>query len=1035
MSTLDEHIPGPRKSIRFFNGRLLTGTDLTTEQQTIYEQDLRRGVAIGAGVVSGLEVTVAPDSTVAAAAVEVTAGRGLAPSGQWLELSTDTRVSLTVPTVTPPAPRTDWRRCDAEASDAPSTTPSSTAPELFVLTLRWNPADSATLARVLQADRANDPCAIDHVLEGVSFRLVRMTAAQALVRAEAVPAARLRNVVAHLCYGSREVPAESSSDAPDTARAIEAMRATEELDACEVPLAVIGWTAAAGITWVDMWAARRRPTPPRTHTALERSTGPRASAEAEARLLQFQVQLEGTTTPTSTAATRRIGVARDTCAFVPPAGALPAAWNTTNAWRHFFGADMVPAQPIQCDAALLPSLLSTVSAEAAIPTVSTGTTVPAVDIYLARREGEAGDVVLAYARSTFGRVLVTVTGITSTSLAASLKIRFTSGDGLRSWDGDRLDDLYSPAPNPALNVWVSPNLRPGTYTVSVVSTTVSSTPTTVTVIGGRVGPASMAVTPIVGDIRVFVEGDKETSVTSILATRTGHATRTATPNGSSWLITGVAIGPWSVQGFGVNRYGTAATEIETAQVSAGARVDVTLRFDVMTEPPDNWVTFPWEGRLKERIKLSMIGTTYTLDTEADAWEVKGFRTTSEERKAAKAGNPTSGKQRKRAGKSTAQGKRVDYIEHESYGGKGQVSQGDTLVDILDGHQSGTWVSWATAPEEVQDWLDAWKAWLVATERNSVTRRAIQKARPSIELPSGKTITQLADTSSAPKQPEVWCVFGPARIPAVVTRSRFQLPTHDYVPDDWRDFMRKVAVVEELPWESIDEAASWPTKYLEELLPRPTVGPDDYYEAAYASIEDRAVQVQENLEYVTGVNAEVLHATGGNLTLLANSSPAMLESLGLSSFQAMVLLDSARSAADTGSWSLTEGGLTHGAALADAGFRSVGDVAGADTGRIAEALGVSEAEAAAVKRDAQGQLVNGVIEEVAAPVKRAAAAAPSEAAEVDLTTISAGTAGVSKEVASAGVRAKERLGVVTSALGETLGLSRLEVPTKITLKQP
>ncbi|HEV2764879.1 MAG TPA: hypothetical protein VGV38_17995, partial [Pyrinomonadaceae bacterium] len=82
------------KSTNFFNGRLLTATDLKTDQQANRQGRRRLGRAVGEGVVSGLEVTEVTASPGKAPVLEVSPGLALNRSGQTLALTSKARVEL-----------------------------------------------------------------------------------------------------------------------------------------------------------------------------------------------------------------------------------------------------------------------------------------------------------------------------------------------------------------------------------------------------------------------------------------------------------------------------------------------------------------------------------------------------------------------------------------------------------------------------------------------------------------------------------------------------------------------------------------------------------------------------------------------------------------------------------------------------------------------------------------------------------------------------------------------------------------------------
>src|SRR5258708_32897589 len=82
------------RSVHFFNGRLLTGEDLTSEQRGQRAVHELLGESIGDGLVRGLEVAIDDSSTIAAPVVRVTGGVAVNPHGDPLYLPRDTQVQL-----------------------------------------------------------------------------------------------------------------------------------------------------------------------------------------------------------------------------------------------------------------------------------------------------------------------------------------------------------------------------------------------------------------------------------------------------------------------------------------------------------------------------------------------------------------------------------------------------------------------------------------------------------------------------------------------------------------------------------------------------------------------------------------------------------------------------------------------------------------------------------------------------------------------------------------------------------------------------
>src|SRR5437867_13373721 len=85
---------GGIRTARFFNGRLLTGKDLTREQEARRDADRRIGRANGEGVACGLEVTRDGERALPAAPVlRVSAGPAVNRAGGAVPAEADTGVA------------------------------------------------------------------------------------------------------------------------------------------------------------------------------------------------------------------------------------------------------------------------------------------------------------------------------------------------------------------------------------------------------------------------------------------------------------------------------------------------------------------------------------------------------------------------------------------------------------------------------------------------------------------------------------------------------------------------------------------------------------------------------------------------------------------------------------------------------------------------------------------------------------------------------------------------------------------------------
>ena len=85
-------LDGMRVRPRYFDGRFLTGTDLTRDQDYIDQRQSDLARATGTGVVAGLQVQLLDG--VAGRIVQISAGQGITPSGDLVLIGTTRQISL-----------------------------------------------------------------------------------------------------------------------------------------------------------------------------------------------------------------------------------------------------------------------------------------------------------------------------------------------------------------------------------------------------------------------------------------------------------------------------------------------------------------------------------------------------------------------------------------------------------------------------------------------------------------------------------------------------------------------------------------------------------------------------------------------------------------------------------------------------------------------------------------------------------------------------------------------------------------------------
>lgn len=302
----------------FFNGRLLTGEAMTDEQRAQRTANELLARAVGDGVAYGLEVsrTTLLD-TIDRPVVTVKSGVAINRRGEILLLAADTQVQLVRPADPVPAPNTIFRAC----------TPVSTGTYIadagvYLLTLSSVRAGNG-LTQVSGLGDTPAGCNVKYIVDAVELRLLELPVDDATLG----DIARLRNRVAYQCYGAEHIadyardPFNASSG-PHTL--LDDVTAFTD---CDVPLAILYWTATGGIQWIDLWAVRRRIT---THeNALPPLLDDTRIAVAEAMREQFRAQLQSIA-PSSAY------VASTNFRWLPPAGLLPL---TSGSGATGFSAD------------------------------------------------------------------------------------------------------------------------------------------------------------------------------------------------------------------------------------------------------------------------------------------------------------------------------------------------------------------------------------------------------------------------------------------------------------------------------------------------------------------------------------------------------------------------------------------------------------------------------------------------------------------------------------------------------------------------
>jgi hypothetical protein len=340
---------GGISSVNFFNGRLLTGKDLSREQAARREADRRYGLAHGEGIAFGLDVERdTTRSKEGGPVLRIASGLAVNRRGQALRLTVDASVALTR-RFGAAATTCTFAECKPIAGGA-----YVAGAGVYVLTIA--PAESAEgRAPTNGLDPSNVRCNTDATVEGLQFRLHSVP--QEEYRALGTDQPWFRNVLAYRCFG-QQVNASRFDDlldaAPRQANLLETLQATTLTDH-DVPLALLYITGGSTIAFIDTWSVRR---------SLSRASADawtslvddRRLAVGQAMLLQFQRQMLDTASPAGELGSM---TARSHFRYLPPAGviAVPREVDATDTAATRFFAGMTYRGPAFINAARVEDLI------------------------------------------------------------------------------------------------------------------------------------------------------------------------------------------------------------------------------------------------------------------------------------------------------------------------------------------------------------------------------------------------------------------------------------------------------------------------------------------------------------------------------------------------------------------------------------------------------------------------------------------------------------------------------------------------------
>lgn len=298
----------------FFNGRLLTGEAMSAEQkaQQVAHELLAQG--LGDGVAWGLDVLVSTAlNTVDAPVVTVKAGTAISRRGDLLFLKEDTDLQLVRPTTASAATQKKIFNTCLPPQQGTYVTDAG----VYLLTIA--PITVGDQLAPVSGLGGSGSCNVKYRVNAVEFRLIELPISNDVLN----DTGRMRNRVAYACFGIDDVPdfaLDPVDESDEAATLLDAVGSTHLTD-CDVPLAVMYWSATTGIQFIDMWAVRRRLTRSRSAAAFPPYSD-RRLARTEAMVLQFHDQVSGLRRPLGQTS---LVNAKATFKYLPPVGVIPIA--------------------------------------------------------------------------------------------------------------------------------------------------------------------------------------------------------------------------------------------------------------------------------------------------------------------------------------------------------------------------------------------------------------------------------------------------------------------------------------------------------------------------------------------------------------------------------------------------------------------------------------------------------------------------------------------------------------------------------------
>ncbi len=876
VSLMQPILDGGVQRNNFFNGRLLSAEDLRAEQDANRVQRGHLAHAIGDGVAWGLDVSIA-----SATELTVTVRKGLALNRHLdlLALADHTTIMLVPEKPSAIAVGEDaFKECDPPRESA-----AYTGAGAYVLVAA--PA-SGYLGTALVSDpnttaAGRGVCGARFSVEGVRFRLVPMALTrftgmrsasikrivQLLPPPDAAARERLRNLLAHLCFGAQQLGDYFTDPLAPNGKettwsgwgAVDEMRELGDLTDCDVPLALVMLTRS-GIGFVDTWAVRRRIVGAGGTATWRGVAGPRRLSETEAGFLQFQAQLEGVKTleaAQTIAADRYFDV-------LPPAGWLPAGKGGFD-WQRFLGAHAPPAvTPI--DSALLRGIIE----RSWLDEPFSLATSPPVPLHVYEVPGES---FVVFARSALGNVRIEFTPAPGAAELVDVQLAATTGISVH---GSALSE----------NRLTISDVVPGVHAVTITAPDyLPVLASEVVVVGGRTTDIRVALSPQPNGSILVDAVDKATDdrlaaskVLSITATG-GGSTFSAVVRNGRWLLEHLPEGTYSITGT-ASGYNSAVLAA-VGPTKKGTVLDAVLRFEpsvhAAPQPPKCITLSKSEQRVFSEMRICMI-------LKATEFQEKYFYERGERR-----GEGAIANDRFRLAS-----RRLAVAER---GSRYATSSGEIVYS-----EKEPWARMMAIkelPDNVQHWLREWRDWIA----DDLSVEAIKKSDPRIYVDQSFRLSKAA--VEVPDLPAAYAVFGHLAVPLTIAAddSLTKLPMaldRDVLPWVMRETFASLreAGITHLN----DLAGAWSELVVDATGDPPDTAPYLIFDAARS-----ARQVNDVRGYYPGVTPQLdaaLKQQGFPTDLsIANATPERLMKLVGNRGFAVRLIYEARQIVPKSSWSL------------------------------------------------------------------------------------------------------------------------------------